>query len=219
MGEPANGREFAEAVDGALTAVLMPVLLHKLSNATQLLSSLNALLSIEGGAELALSRTNDMARTSSQVEDLGWLLAALASASGADLLLERRERRGLAIFSKALQEALRRRGCELLVEPATLPDISREALDGWELPWVLCSLVLASAGPTSRAAPLVLHFEAGTGTGRAEFDLQGAEVPPQPAQRLLLRLPGAEFLARPNGWVLAVPARWLHAPDPNRAGT
>ena len=214
MGEPASGREVPEAVDGALTAVLMPVLLHKLSNATQLLSSLNALLSIEGGAELALSRTNDMARTSSQVEDLGWLLAALASASGADLLLERRERRGLAIFSNALQEALRRRGCELLVDPSTLPDISREALDGWELPWVLCSLVLASAGPNARAEPLVLRFEAGTGTGRAEFELHGAPVPAGSAQRVLLRLPGAELVSRPDGWVLGVPARWLRELDP-----
>jgi hypothetical protein len=193
---------------------MIPVLLHKLSNATQLLSSLNALLSIEGGAELALSRADDMARTSSQVEDLGWLLAALASASGADLLMERRERRGLAIFLGVLRDALRRRGSELHVETREIPGLSNEALGGWELPWVLSSLVLDSASATGQGASLVLRCAREEGTNRQCFDLAGGKPASEAAIRLMRRLPGAELFARADGFALRVPSSWLSAPEP-----
>ena len=196
----------------ALAAALMPVLLHKLSNATQLLSGLNTLLATRGGAQLALARAEDMARASSRIEDLGWILAVIASASDADLVLERRERRGLALFVGVLQEALRRQRRELRVEPEELPDLAPGVLSGWELPWGLCSLVLASA--SAGGETLVLRCEASVAGGRARFLLRGGGEPDAAARAWLARLPGAELETLAGGWELSLPPTWLSADEP-----
>ena len=88
----------ASSAGDPLGAALLPVLLHRLGNAGQLLSALRSVLGLEGGERALHERADDLATTAREVEELGWALAALASASGADLLLARREPRGADIL-------------------------------------------------------------------------------------------------------------------------
>ncbi len=203
-----------EGFDGGLSAALFPVLLHKLANATQLLTSLNSLLALDGGAELALSRTEDLARTSSQVEDLGWMLAALASAAGADLVMERREPEALSIFARALREALRRRGRELAVEPDPLPRLAPRAAHGWELPWALGALLYSAGESLPAGAPLRLQWERDPSSERARFRASGGEAVRALAPEILSRVPGAEFRSESDSWELTVPLSWLEPERP-----
>ena len=82
----------------ALTRGLLPTLLHGLGNCTQLISGFSALLEMPGGDEMLEGRASDLGRTGDEVQRLGWLLAALSSASGAELMQTRRDPRGLASF-------------------------------------------------------------------------------------------------------------------------
>ena len=103
-------RPSREASGEPLGRALLPVVLHKLNNATQLLTGLNALLALEGGEVTLEARGDDLAAVSRTVDELGWLVAVVASGSGADLLLERREPRGLEIVSRYVAKAARRAG-------------------------------------------------------------------------------------------------------------
>ena len=120
---------------------LMPVLIHKLGNTTQLLTGLNAMLGIDGGEEIFVERTDDLGRASSDVHRLGYALAVLGSAGGSNLLLARRDPRGLEILLELVHASLRRNGRSLSC-PA-IPDLAPSALAGWQLPWALASLVHA----------------------------------------------------------------------------
>ena len=71
------------------------------------------------------------------IDEVGWLLAVLASACGADLLLARRERDGLAGVLAAVREAVRREGRELARGPDALPRLAPEFGDGWRVPWAI----------------------------------------------------------------------------------
>ena len=198
-----------EGFDGGLVAALLPVILHKLSNATQLLASLNGLLALEGGAELALSRADDLARASTQIEELGWLLAALASASGANLLMERRERRGLELFLRVLRDALRRQGLEFSYPADTLPELSSRALAGWELPWALSVLVHQAVRQGHAGGGLVLACERVSAPPGICFRATGSAASGELHQQMLARLPGAEILRRGEQWELRAPAEWF----------
>ena len=73
-----------------LAEALFPVLIHRLNNATQVLSALNAALGAGLDDALLGGSSENLAAASRDVHELGWLLGVLASAGGADLLLERR---------------------------------------------------------------------------------------------------------------------------------
>jgi len=128
-----------------LTAALLPVLMHRLNNATQLLQGLNSLLALREDASLIERRGADLAHASKTIDEVGWMLAVLASASGADLLLARRDRRGLAPFLTAVHEALRRCDRELAPCNVALPDLSSGVADGWQLPWGIGAWLFSSA--------------------------------------------------------------------------
>ena len=83
-----------------MAAALLPVLLHRIRNTTQLLSNLNALLALEpdGGPALPEGRADDLAAAAGEADELGWLLGVLAGGLGADLLLRRCARRSLSLF-------------------------------------------------------------------------------------------------------------------------
>lgn len=122
------------AVD-ALTAGLMPVVIHRLNNATQLLANFQALMQLGGADDLLRDRADDLAETAQTVHELGFVLAVLATASGSSMLGERRERRGVAWMHAAVREGLRRDGRELAEPSAPLPDLAPAVGDGWLVPW------------------------------------------------------------------------------------
>ncbi len=121
---------------------MLPVLLHRIGNASQLLSNLDALLEVRPAA--LDERSEDLAAAGEIVDDAGWLLALLASASGARLLLDRRESHGLAPLLACVRACLRREGRDLDDADGPLPALSPGVASGWELPWYVASVLYLS---------------------------------------------------------------------------
>ena len=99
--------------------VLLPVLLHEVNNATQLLVGLRAILELPGGEAMFNSRADDLARTSAMMDDLGFALAVVATAGGANMLLARRDERSIQIMWELTCQA---RGAEDQDDGGAAPD-------------------------------------------------------------------------------------------------
>ncbi|MBI5431961.1 MAG: hypothetical protein HZA52_03915 [Planctomycetes bacterium] len=93
----------ARALDAAARA-LLPVLLHRVNNATQVLVGIDELLRSGRAAEFS----PDLARISGDVHEVGWLFGVLAAGLDADTLVERVERDGLASVARWATLAVRR---------------------------------------------------------------------------------------------------------------
>ena len=193
-----------------LAAPLLPAVRHRIQTATQLLTALDSLVRTTGDASLLERRAGDLAAASETVRQLGYVVAVLACASGADLLLERREQRGLAYLCDATRDALRRDGLELCEPCAPLPALAPDAGRGWELPWAIAALLHASAGGAPGAAPQWGIAAAETGWS-LEIRREPAAVPSALADRICALLPGARFESAPGSLRLALPSRWLRA--------
>ncbi len=76
-------------------AGLLPVLLHEFNNQTQLLTGMRAVLELGGADALFFDRAEDLARAGDRARELGYALAVLGSALGANALQSRREALGL----------------------------------------------------------------------------------------------------------------------------
>jgi len=188
----------------ALSTALLPVLLHEVANVTQTLTGLNAILAMEGGSQLFAERAHDLARSGHTASDLGWALAVLGTAGGSNLLLARREPRGLSILFSLLHKACRREELTLSEPTTDLPLLAPACLDGWQLPWALASLVLGSArdgGGDWQLSASHGHWVFSWGTGTA----CGAS-----AEAIVRQLPGALFVANSEGPLqLRLPGEWL----------
>ncbi|MCB9906902.1 MAG: hypothetical protein H6830_04220 [Planctomycetes bacterium] len=131
---------------GDLLSWALPVLLHRLANQTQWITGLRSVLSLGGGDEWLQSKGPDLTQAGQNLQDAGWLLAVLGSGQGANLLLARREPRGLTLMVGLLEEGLRKETGQALPRPERLPYLSAHALDGWQLPYALGHLVWQSYG-------------------------------------------------------------------------
>ena len=127
-----------------LVRFLMPVVLHKLANVTQLLTGVSTLLGMGEGADLLEARSRDLQEGGELVEDLGWVMAILGSASGDDLLLARRKAQGLDVIASLVTEGARRDGLPQLTYEPPLPLLTSGVMDGWQLPWCFGSVLLAA---------------------------------------------------------------------------
>ena len=136
----------------ALSEAILPVLLHELANVTQNLTGLHSILAMEGGTELFARRQADLVRSGQLAEDLGWAMAVLGSACGENLLLARREPRGLSILFTLVQKACRREGLDVQPCPPDLPQLAPGCLDGWQLPWQSGISPSSAQGPTGGAS-------------------------------------------------------------------
>lgn len=130
-----------------LVALLMPAVIHRLGNATQLLTGLNAMLAMgdQEALDMVAGRGEDLSRVGLHATHMGYALAVLGSVQGNDLLLSRREPRGLEWMVELLGEALRREGGQLGQVRGSLPDQDPAALDGWQAAWAVCRILLAGA--------------------------------------------------------------------------
>ena len=195
-----------------LAVTLLPVLLHKLNNATQVLSSMNSLLSIDGGEELFREHTAQLGSTSARVDEIGWLLAVLASASGTNLMMERREPRGLIIMGMLVSESLRRHGHPMehrdpgnelpLLAPNPVAGIG-----GWELAWAVGSLLVNCALVVDEGAPV--HWSHSLSAETWSLNGPGGSTLETVGEQVLSRLPGASFTVDEFSWSLSVPAAWV----------
>ena len=191
---------------------MLPVILHRVANATQHLNGLSALLAVDPGALAA--RGDDLAETSDRVDDAGWLLALIASASGSRLLLARREREGLAPLVECIRECLRRAGRDLAGPVEPLPNLAPEVGEGWQLPWAIGTLLHEAANSLPARATLawsVRRAPERPGTvavacaPAADFD------PKDLATWLARELPAARLNSAGGELALELPAVWLPA--------
>jgi len=185
---------------------MLPVLLHRVANATQHLNGLTALLALDPDA--LGSRGGDLAETSDLVDETGWLLALLASAHGAGLLLARRERHGLRPLVACVRECLRREGRDLGDPGTPLPDLAPDVANGWQLPWALGTWLYESGRslPPGGSLSWTLRMsEQGT-----RFETAAVSVDPSFLRRRLERdLPRSVLSLGGGGWSLSLPAGWL----------
>lgn len=196
------------AVPDHLARSLLPVLLHKLANATQLLTGMNAMLNLEGGEQLFAERSGDLARCSSNVVELGWALAVVASGNGAELLLARRDPRGLRIVLELVADASRRGEGARLNLGEDLPHLTPATLDGWQLPWAIASLLLAACQDGDGGSldwRLTQEGEPWCLTVAGESGLRAR------AEQVIDQLPGAEWSWDDGQGRLRIPAGWLLA--------
>ena len=191
-------------VPDPLTEALLPVLLHELANVTQTLTGLNSILTMEGGAALFAERAEDLTRSGQMAEDLGWAMAVLGSACGCNLLLARREPRGLSILFHLVQKACRRESLEVQPCPPDLPQLAPVCLDGWQLPWALASILLQATRDGGG------HWSLAPRGARWLFSWRADPSAGVAAARLVQQLPGSEFLPAAEGRLcLALPGDWL----------
>jgi hypothetical protein len=192
-----------------LTAGLLPVVIHQLNNATQLLANFQALLSLGGADEILRARSGDIADTAQSVHELGYVLAVIASASGADLLLERREARGLDWIFDTVRDALRRDARDLPASSTPLPALSAAVGEGWELPWAFGALLYGAGSALAAGERLQWRLALQDGAWRLEVaDHSRARLGPL-ADALTQRLPGATVFDDATGVTLQLPGDWL----------
>lgn len=195
-----------ESLVDPLGSALLPVVIHDLNNATQLLTTLNTLLGMPGGERFLSERADDLHSVGEEVFDLGWLLAALASSTGDEMLLARRHESGLEIMATCVRSALRRKHHDLVVAEGKLPRISNEHGAGWEAAWALGLFLWSAAQEAdepvrwtwSRSAEYWLFEAEYSGTDFADS-----------ARLLELKVPGAELVSLEGSLQLRLQAQWL----------
>jgi hypothetical protein len=192
-----------------LARALLPALMHGLNNATQLLASLNALAAAGDGERWLERRSADLARTSAQIEDLGYVLGVLASASGADLLGERRDARGLELVLGVVRSALRRSAAGLAPGPDPLPTLATSVGGGWELPWAVSTLLWATAVDRAPESTLAWSLEGGEAGWVLAATEPGGATLASVSGRVGDLLAGAHLDLGAEGWSLSLPGPWL----------
>jgi hypothetical protein len=179
---------------------MLPVLLHRIGNASQLLSNLDALL--EAQPDALAERSEDLAAAGEIVDDSGWLLALLGSACGARLLLDRREAHGLGPLVACVRACLRREGRDLDEAKTSLPDLAPGVASGWELPWYLASVLYLSGRALEPRRSLSWSIERRPDAWRLAC-ARTTDARPD------VDLPGAHDRVEDGLRVLEIPAHWL----------
>jgi hypothetical protein len=164
MTEPA-----AASTSDPVARVLLPVLLHEVNNATQLLVGLRAILELPGGEAMFNSRADDLGRTSHMMDDLGFALAVVATAGGANMLLARRDDRSIRILWDLAKKALTRGGGVKIADSGEPPLTAPDALDGWQLAWAVAALLIAASGDDGARAERWVWKWRTTDAGDAEL--------------------------------------------------
>jgi hypothetical protein len=132
------------------------VLLHDLANTTQYLSTLSSLMS--DGPALNAGLLGGLSETTSEVDELGFVLGLVAHAAGADVLLERARRDGLDALLVFVKRALRSEKRDLRLDDATRSRVRIDTPDrGRDATWAAGRFVFAAG--RSLPAGTTLEFE------------------------------------------------------------
>ena len=189
-------------MEGASTSdpvarTLIPVLVHEVNNTTQLLVGLRALLDLPGGEELFSKRADELARASQQMDDLGFALAVLATANGANMLLARRNRRAVEILWSLAVRSLERSG---------EARVSCAARDGWQAPWSAAALLLTASEHCGVETWRWRWGDDGALVGRSGGS---GELAADAIDAIASRVPGATIESRAGEVEWRLPDAWL----------
>lgn len=190
-------------------AGLLPVLLHEFNNQTQLLTGMRAVLDLGGADELFFQRAGDLARAGDRARELGYALAVLGSALGANALLARREARGLRWMLDLVAIAARRREVHLEFDREPTPALAPHALDGWQAPWATAVFLWLGVGDADdgRRAAVARWLVADDASHGLE--VHPFRFAPERVSRLTAIAPGIEVERTHGGAVLVLPATWI----------
>lgn len=193
------------ASDAYLRAAL-PALLHRLNNATQVLTALNALATLPGGGEMLAKRASDLADVVRVYDASGWLLATFGSALGARTLNERRDRAGLAHVVELARELARRDGRDLVVS-GTAPDLDATEGDGWEPAWALGRWLHAATAAAPEHATVSVELARDAGELVVSTDAPWSDARARDAAAVVERVEGLRAID--GGRCLGIGERWL----------
>lgn len=187
-----------------LAAELLDVLFGEVRAVT---ARLQALLRGEPVAPIDAAELNE---AGDAAERIGWQLAVLFSAGGADVLSARRERAGLGPFLELVQRALARidRRLEL---PAGLPALGTVGR-GWEAPWLIGAVLFEAGRRLAPGARVPWSLEPAGPEARAHRLVVSA--PPDRGldnriEELARLVPGTKIGGNDERRVLALPEPWL----------
>lgn len=199
----AHSNENAGESGDFVSKALLPILLHEVNNATQLLVGLRALLGLPGGDKMFAKRADDLARTSRTMDDLGFALAVLSTAGGANMLMARRDSRGIAILGELARRSLERSESSAATMEGDAPLTAPSALEGWQLPWAAAALILTAAESGAWSwrweSPGQLH-----GTGP-----EGAGIDEDARAFIAARVLGSEITCGPGEVRWDLPVAWI----------
>lgn len=155
----------APGAAGELARALLPALLHRLNNVTQLIAGVNALVRLSGTPAPLERCGRDLEHSAAALERLGWQVHALSRALGAPIGAERREERALEWLVELVAEALQREG-RALASSGALPRLPASC--GLAQCWEFAGRLHAAA----LAAPVrsVLGWSARIEDGRLELE-------------------------------------------------
>jgi hypothetical protein len=188
-----------------LAAGLLPVLLHRIHNNTQLLVALRSVIDVAPDG-LAARSGADLSAAGEDAHEQGWLLGVLAGALGADLLLSREEPRGLEPMLRLVRDGLRREGHDLAWRAGEVPLL---AVRGELRSARLCAAIATLAWDAARAiegAPLELAFEVGDEAAIARGSDGGGLELDEVFRELAPPLPGCALRRDRSAWRLEMPA-------------
>jgi len=183
----------------------MPMVLHELNNATQFLTMLHSVHKQDPSSGALDRSSGALSDTAASVDDLGLLMAILSTASGTDLLLERKSSQGLRVALAMTIRAVRKRGVEVTTREGRTLLADSEAARGWELPWALGASVWIAAKAATEGDCLRLELD-DRGWGS---DLGAGELMSAHGRAVEAALPGVSFEADRQGWRFSYPAGWV----------
>ena len=204
--ERAEGAVRAARADFA--AAVLPVLLHRIRNTTQLVTVVNALLSGAEPEALCERRAEDLAQAAEESRELGWLLAVLSGGLGCELAHRRAEPGGLAAALALVRDTVRRGGGTLELR-GPIPRLGSAA------PAARLSLSVAELvyGGAERSAAAVVFERRPDGGSTLVLRTAAAAAPAHtesaPALDPRLAAAGAALTPGPDGFALELPATWL----------
>ena len=196
-----------------LAAALLPALLHRVQNTTQLIVGVRALAALEP-LSLPQRSSGDLAAAARAAHEQGWLLGVLSRALGADLLLAREERDGLRPVLELVRDGLRREGRDLTFAVGEMPRLGT-AIDGPDTAArcaALAALAWAAGTACERGTGPALLFARGAAGHELRADLGAGEALRSTFEELGLGRQACVLRAESAAWALHVPAAWFSFP-------
>lgn len=189
-----------------VSRLLLPVLVHEVNNATQLLVGLRALLDLPGGEALFAQRADELARTSLRMEELGFALAVLATSNGSNMLLARRHPRAVELLWDLTVHAIERRDEVRVSKTGTPPEIASGALDGWQAPWSIAAVLVHAAEIAPIDGWRWRWEDDGTLVGRAP---SGTTIDERVLMDIAERAPGERIDVADGAITVRFPSEWI----------
>jgi hypothetical protein len=193
--------------DEELAAALLPVLLHRINNTTQLLLGVRSMVE-SGGGPVPARCSGDLGVAAREAHELGWLLGLLSGGLGADLLLARHESAGLAPLMRLVREGLRRAGRTVEFRSDPLPLLGASG-HGALVCWTIALSVWNAAQRAAPARTLGVEFERHASRWSVRGDSGADDGWLALASQACARLAGAECSRDGQAWNLVLPGSWL----------